>query len=56
MNKIISKIITIKADCLPPKVRFIENAIKDKRFNPIRWAIVEVDKNILTISVSGYEI
>ena len=50
MAKVVSKIIKIKANFMPPSVSFIENSIKKQSFNPIRWAIVEADKNILTLS------
>ena len=52
--EIISKTITIKTEKLPPSVNFIENEIKKRGLEPVRWAIVEIEKNILTLSVSGY--
>ncbi len=56
MKKIVSKTIKIKADFMPPGVSFIEKEIKKQGFSPIRWAIVEVEDNILTLSISGFEI
>lgn len=53
MNKVISKTIKIKTLSLPPKIDFIENEIKKNKIEPLRWAIVDVDNNILTLSVSG---
>jgi len=55
-QKITSKTIKIKCDKLPPKVDFIENEIKSQGLEAIRWAIVDVEENILTLSVSGYEV
>lgn len=53
MNKIISKNIKIITPSLPPDVDFIENEIRKSGLEPVRWAIVDVDDNILTLSVSG---
>ncbi len=39
---------------MPPDVDFIEEQIKLQGLDPIRWAIVEADKNELTLSASGY--
>lgn len=56
MKQIISKIIQIKTDKLPPSVDFIELEIRKNKIEPVRWAIVECKNNILTVSISGYEI
>lgn len=54
-NKIISKTINITCDELPPEVDFIEKQIRLQGIEPVRWAIVEVSENELTLSVSGYK-
>ncbi len=51
--KIVSKIIKIKSKTMPPKIDFIENEIKKEGIEPIRWAIVEIEDNILTVCASG---
>ena len=53
MNKIITKTIKILSDKMPPDVDFIENQLKEMNLNPIRWAIVDIQKNTLTINVSA---
>ncbi len=53
MNKIISKTIKIKSNQMPPKVDFIENEIKKRGYEPIRWAIVDVVDNKLIINLSA---
>ena len=53
MNKVVSKIIKIKTQNLPPKVDFIENEIIKNNIEPLRWAIIEISNDELTISVSG---
>ena len=53
MDKIISKTIKIKSDKMPPNVDFIENEIKKLGFEPIRWAIVEINDKELTINLSA---
>ena len=53
MNKIISKTVEFEADELPPSVDFIENKIREFNIEPLRWAIVDVKGNKLTVSVSG---
>ena len=53
MSEVISKTIKIKADKLPPEVDFIEQEIIKSGFEPLRWAIVDVIENELTLSVSG---
>lgn len=49
--EIISKLIEIEA-CLPIDNEFIEEQLRAQKIDPIRWAIVKVDKNKLTISVA----
>lgn len=53
MSEIISKTIKIKVDKMPPSVEFIEKEIQLNGLEPLRWAIVEVKGNELTLSVSG---
>ena len=53
MNGIISKIIKIEAQKLPPSVEFIEKQILSQGLEPLRWAIVEINGNELLISASG---
>ncbi len=53
MNKIISETIKITSDKMPPDTSFIEQEIIKQGINPIRWAIVEINKNELTLNVSG---
>lgn len=53
MNEIISKILEITTPIMPPKVKFIETEIEKQGIEALRWAIVEVNSNKLTISVSG---
>ena len=55
-NKIISKTIKISSPKLPPEVDFIEQQIKAQGLEPVRWAIIDVQNNELTLSVSGFEI
>lgn len=45
-----SEIIKIECEKLPPSVDFIENEIKKRGFEPIRWAIVDVLDTTLTLS------
>lgn len=52
--KLVDKIIKIKSPKMPPEVAFIENEIRKLNFEPIRWAIIEVNENELTISLSAY--
>lgn len=54
MNEIISKTIVIKCDKLPPCVDFIENKIKEFKIEPLRWSIVDIKNNELTLNVNGY--
>lgn len=56
MSEIISTTIKINCPNLPPTVDFIENKIKEFNIKPLRWSIVKVFKNELTLSVSGRKI
>lgn len=51
--KIVDTILKIKTDKLPPEVDFIENKIKENSIEPLRWAIVDVKKDELILSVAG---
>ena len=53
MSEVISKILKIKSPNMPPSVDYIEKEIIKNNIEPLRWAIVEVLDNELTISVSG---
>ena len=53
MSEVISKTIKIISPTMPPPVDFIEKEIIKNNIEPLRWAIVEVSENELTISVSG---
>lgn len=53
MDSVITKTIKIKSEKMPPEVDFIEEKIKKQGLEPLRWAIVEADKNHLTLSASG---
>ncbi len=53
MSEIISKTIKIISPNMPPKVDFIEKEIVKNNIEPLRWAIVDINENELTISVSG---
>ena len=53
MAEIISKTIKINSPKLPPEIDFIENEIKNQKIEPLRWAIVDIKENTLTLSVSG---
>lgn len=53
MNKVISKTIKIKSPTMPPNSDFIEKEIEKNFIEPLRWAIVDVKDNELTISISG---
>ena len=55
-SSIISKIIKIKSDKLPPSADFIEQQIKLQGIDPLRWAIVEAEECELSLSVSGFEV
>ena len=56
MKKIISKTIKIISDNIPPKTDFIEKQILKNGITPLRWAITEINKNELTLNVSGEEL
>ena len=56
MSEVISKTLKIKSPTMPPNVDFIEQEIFKNNIEPLRWAIVEVEENELTISVSGRKI
>lgn len=49
--EITSKLVKIEAD-LPVDNDFIENKLKEMGIEPLRWAIVGVQENILTISLA----
>ena len=53
---IISKEIKIVSPKMPPEVDFIEQEIKNRGIEPVRWAIVDIEDNKLTLSVSGKNI
>lgn len=56
MSEVISKTIKIKSDKMPPNIEFIEQQIQLNGLEALRWAIVEVKENELTLSVSGRKI
>lgn len=49
--QITSKLVEIEAQ-LPIDNEFIETKLKAMGINPLRWAIVKVEGNILTISLA----
>ena len=49
--EIISKLVKIEAD-LPTSTEFIETELAKMGLEPLRWAIVAVEGNILTISLA----
>lgn len=51
--KIIDTIIKFKSDVMPPKNSCIEAKIRQYGIDPIRWAIIEINENELTLSVAG---
>ena len=53
MGEIISKTIKIISPNMPPNIDFIEKEIEKQGIEALRWAIVEVSKNELTICASG---
>ena len=53
MSEVVSKIIKIKTPIMPPKVEYIENKIIENNIEPLRWAIIDVKEDLLTLSVSG---
>ena len=56
MSKIISETIKIISESIPPTTDFIINQIRLNGFEPVRWAIVEIKGNELTLNISGYKI
>lgn len=48
---IVSKTITLEAE-LPVDNVYIENELIDSGIEPLRWAVVAVEGNVLTVSVS----
>ncbi len=54
--KIIDTLIKIKSDTMPPKNSYIEMKIRESGIEPIRWAIVEIQNNEMTLSVAGIKI
>ena len=53
MSEIISKTIKFKTPKLPPEVDFIEQEIEKHGIEALRWAIVDIKENELTLCVSG---
>lgn len=53
MSEVISKTIKIISPNMPPSVDFIEEKIENHGIEALRWAIVEINGNELTICVSG---
>lgn len=49
--EIISKLVKIKAS-FPIDNLAIENELKELGIEPLRWAIVEVNQDVLTISLA----
>lgn len=49
--EITSKLVEIEAK-LPVNNNFIEKKLKEMGIEPLRWAIVKVNNNILTISLA----
>lgn len=49
--EITSKLVEIEAD-LPVDNDFVEKKLKEMGIEPLRWAIVKVSGNILTISLA----
>lgn len=56
MSKVISKTLYVKTPKLPPDIDFIEKEIQNSGIEPLRWAIVDIKKDILTINASGREL
>ena len=52
MSEIISTTIELISPTLTPSLNFIEAELLKKQMNPIRWAIVKISENKLTLSVS----
>lgn len=53
MSEVISKIIKIISPIMPPDTDFIEKEIEKQGIEALRWAIVEINENKLTICASG---
>ncbi len=53
MSEVISKIIKIKSDKMPPRAEFIEKEIEKQGLEPLRWAIVDVFGCEITVCTSG---
>lgn len=53
LNMVESRTLKIKSDKMPPDIDFIEEEIIKAGLEPLRWAIVDVKDDILTLSVSG---
>jgi len=51
--KLIDTILEVEAQKMPPTVEFVEGFIKSCGIDPIRWAIIEINDNRLTLSVCG---
>ena len=51
--EVISRTIKIEAQTMPPEVKFIEKKIEEHGIEPLRWAIVDINGNELTLCVSG---
>ena len=49
--EIVSKLVEIDAR-LPVDNDFIESKLAEMGINPLRWAIVKVENNILTVSLA----
>lgn len=53
---IIEKKINLKLkNSTLPKINTIENAIKEAGLEPVRWAIVDINKNEYTILANGVQ-
>lgn len=49
--EIVSKLIEIEAD-LPINSSFIETKLKEMEINPLRWAIVKIENNLITVNLA----
>jgi len=49
--QVVSKLVKIKNNG-KPTTEYVENELKRNGINPLRWAIVEVDDDVYTISVA----
>ena len=52
MSEVISTTIEIFSPKMPPCVDFIENELKKRELEPLRWAKVNIENNKLLLSVS----